>query len=446
MKGKQEHGSPRRVAYINARLLDPESGTDGPGELLSEAKSIVDVGPRLFDQSPPEDASVVDCAGHCLAPGLVDMHVHLREPGHEHKETIATGSASAAAGGVTSMACMPNTDPVIDNIALVEYIQRRARETSRVKVYPYGAVTRALKGEQITEMGLLSEAGAVAFSDDGLPVFDSLVMRRALSYASTFGLLISQHAEDPRLSACGCMAEGTHSTRLGLSSIPDVSEVVIVERDIRLVEITGGRYHVAHISTAGAVDAVRHAKARGLPVTCEATPHHFTLCDTDVGDYRTFAKMAPPLRSEQNRQAILEGLKDGTIDAIATDHAPHDQESKRVPFAHAANGIVGLETLLPLSLALHHEGAMTLLDLLAKMTSQPARLLGIPGGRLAKGEPADLVLFDPDAAWVIDISKFRSKSKNSPFDERRVKGRVLRTVVDGRSVFRHDEAENADAA
>ncbi|MEE9300637.1 MAG: dihydroorotase [Alphaproteobacteria bacterium] len=446
MKDEQEHGSPRRVAYINARLLDPESGTDGPGELLSEKKRIIDVGPRLFDQGPPDDARVVDCAGHCLAPGLVDMHVHLREPGHEHKETIATGSESAAAGGVTSMACMPNTNPVIDNIALVEYIQRRARETSRVKVYPYGAVTRGLKGEQITEMGLLSEAGAIAFSDDGLPVFDSLVMRRALSYASTFGLLISQHAEDPRLSACGCMAEGAHSTRLGLSSIPDVSEVIIVERDIRLVEITGGRYHVAHISTAGAVEAVRRAKARGLQVTCEATPHHFTLCDADVGNYRTFAKMAPPLRSEQNRQAILEGLKDGTIDAIATDHAPHDQESKRVPFAHAANGIVGLETLLPLSLALHHEGGMTLLDLLATMTSGPARLLGIPGGRLAKGEPADLVLFDPDAEWVIEVSKFRSKSKNSPFDERRVRGRVLRTVVDGRSVFRHDEVENADAA
>ena len=431
---------PGRVAYLNARLLDPASGLDSPGALFADGKRIADLGPRLFADGVPEGVTVVDCAGHCLAPGLVDMHVHLREPGHEQKETIASGSRSAAAGGVTSMACMPNTDPVIDDIALIEYIQRRARETSLVKVYAFGAITRGLEGKQITEMGLLAEAGAVGFSDDGLPVADAMVMRRALSYASTFGLLVSQHAEDLSLSSCGCMAEGEVATRLGLPGIPDASEEVIVARDIRLVELTGGRYHVAHISTKGAVDAVRRAKARGLPVSCEAAPHHFTLNETAIGDYRTFAKMAPPLRDEENRLAVLEGLDDGTIDAIATDHAPHDQESKRVPFAHAANGVVGLETLLPLSLELHHRDAMALLDLLRLVTLAPAELLGLPQGRLAAGAPADLLLFDPGRKWTVETAKFRSKSKNSPFDGREVKGRALRTVVDGRTVFTLDAA------
>ena len=430
---------PGRVAYLNARLLDPASGLDSPGALFADGKRIADLGPRLFADGVPEGIETVDCGGHCLAPGLVDMHVHLREPGHEQKETIASGSQSAAAGGVTSMACMPNTEPVIDDIALVEYIQRRARETSLVKVYAFGAITRGLEGKQITEMGLLAGAGAVGFSDDGLPVVDSLVMRRALSYASTFGLLVSQHAEDLSLSGCGCMAEGDVATRLGLPGIPDASEEVIVARDIRLVELTGGRYHVAHISTKGAIDAVRRAKARGLPVSCEAAPHHFTLNETAVGDYRTFAKMAPPLRGEENRLAVIEGLHDGTVDAIATDHAPHDQESKRVPFAHAANGVVGLETLLPLSLELHHRDRLSLLDLLRLVTVAPADLLGLPQGRLAAGAPADLLLFDPGREWTVETAKFRSKSKNSPFDGREVKGRALRTVVDGRPVFTLDD-------
>ncbi len=427
-----------RTAYINARLLDPESGLDAAGALLTEGAEIADLGPGLFADGVPEGIETVDCAGHCLAPGLVDMHVHLREPGHEHKETIATGGLSALAGGVTSICSMPNTDPVIDNVGLIEFVQRRAREAKGVKVYPFAAVTKGLGGKQLTEFGMLAEAGAVAFTDDGLPIADSQVMRRALNYAKTFDLLISQHAEDLSLSGCGCMAEGEVATRLGLDGIPEVSETVVVERDIRLVELTGGRYHVAHISTAEAVDCVRRAKARGLRVTCEAAPHHFSLTDLDVGDYRTFAKMAPPLRSEENRAAIVEGLKDGTIDAIATDHAPHDQESKRLPMAHAANGIVGLETLLPLSLELYHRGHMTLIDLLRRLTLAPAELLNLPAGRLAKGAPADLVLFDPDMPWKVDTSKFRSMSKNSPFDGRPVQGRALRTVVDGRSLYTLD--------
>ena len=424
-----------RTAYVNARLLDAESGLDAKGALLTEGKNIADLGAGLFADGVPEGIEVVDCAGHCLSPGLVDMHVHLREPGHEHKETIASGGLAALAGGVTSICSMPNTDPVIDNVGLIEFVQRRAREAKGAKVFPFAAATKGLGGQQITEFGMLAEAGAVAFTDDGLPIANSQVMRRALSYAKTFDLLISQHAEDLSLSGCGCMAEGEIATRLGLDGIPEVSETVVVERDIRLVELTEGRYHVAHISTADAVDCVRRAKARGLRVTCEAAPHHFSLTDHDVGDYRTFAKMAPPLRSDANRAAIVEGLKDGTIDAIATDHAPHDQESKRLPMAHAANGIVGLETLLPLSLELYHGGHMSLLDVLKPLTVAPADLLKLPVGRLRKGAPADLLLFDADVPWVVETAKFRSMSKNSPFDGRPVQGRALRTIVDGRTLF-----------
>ena len=430
--------NPPPTAYVNAHLLDPASGLDQAGALLTDGERIADLGPNLFGDGVPDGVAVVDCEGHYLCPGLVDMHVHLREPGHEHKETIATGCAAAAAGGVTSMACMPNTAPVIDDVALIEFIQRRAREAASVKVYPFAAVTRGLEGKQITEMGMLAEAGAVGFTDDGLPIGDSLVMRRALSYASTFGLLISQHAEDLSLSGCGCMAEGEVATRLGLPGIPEVSEVVVVERDLRLVELTGGRYHVAHISTAEGIEAVRKAKARGLAVSCEAAPHHFTLTDDAVGDYRTYAKMAPPLRSEANRQAVVAGLKDGTIDAIATDHAPHDQESKRVTMAHAANGVVGLETMLALALELYHQGEIPLLDVLQRMTVGPADLLALPAGRLKRGAPADLLLFDAALPWQIDNDRFHSKSRNSPFDGREVRGRALRTVVDGRTVYTYD--------
>lgn len=428
---------PGRVAYVNARLIDPATGTDRIGTLLTEGETIVDIGQGLFADGVPEGVQVVDCTGLVLAPGLVDMHVHLREPGHEHKETIETGSRAAAAGGVTTIACMANTAPVIDDIALVDFIRRRARETGLVNVLPVAAITKGLKGEQLVEMGLLAEAGAAYFSDDGLPVRDTLVMRRALSYAGGMGLLIAQHAEDHSLAGCGCMNEGETATRLGLPGIPSAAETVIVERDIRLLELTGGkaRYHVAHISTAEAVEAVRQAKRRGLPVTAEVTPHHFTLNDRAVGDYRTFAKMAPPLRAARDVDAMIEGLADGTIDAVATDHAPHDQDSKRVPFAHAANGVVGLETMLPLTLELVRDGHLSLIDAVAAMTLKPADLLGIAAGRLAKGAPADLVLFSTEHEWVLNAALLHSKSKNTPFDGRTLRGRALRTVVRGRTVF-----------
>jgi len=427
-----------RVAYVNARLLDPASGLDAPGALLTEGREIADLGPALFADGVPDGIAVVDCEGHCLAPGLVDMRAHLREPGAEHKETLATAGRAAAAGGVTSIVCMPNTDPVIDQIALIEFIARRARETSVVKIYPAAAITRGLGGEELTEMAMLLEAGAVAFTDADRAVADSRVMLRALSYARAFDALIMQHPEDAMLTRGGDMNDGELATRLGLTGIPNAAEPIIIERDLRLLAMTGGRYHVAHLSTADAVAVVRGAKDRGLNVTCAVAPHHFALNDTAADDYRTFAKVSPPLRAEDDRRAMVDGLANGTIDVICSDHAPHDQDSKRLPFAQAANGIVGLETMLPLALEMVHNGDVALLDLLRAMTVTPADLIGLPAGRLAAGAPADLVLFDLDRPWRIDVDALRSKSKNSPFDGRPVQGRVLRTVVRGNTVFEFD--------
>ncbi|HYB09637.1 MAG TPA: dihydroorotase [Alphaproteobacteria bacterium] len=426
---------PGRIAYVNARLLDPAMELDGRGALLTEGETIADFGPRLFADGVPEGVERIDCRGACLAPGLVDMRVQLREPGEEHKETIATASEAAAAGGVTAMVCLPNTDPVIDDVAGVEFIARRAREVKLVKVYCHAALTQGLEGTQLSEIGLLKEAGALAFTDGLQAVANALVMRRALSYARTFNALIIQHAEEPVLAEGGAMNEGIVATHLGLPGIPAAAESILLERDLRIVALTQGRYHAAHLSTADAVDAIRRAKHAGLKVTCDTAPHYFTLDETAVGDYRTFAKVSPPLRVESDRAAIVAGLADGTIDAIASDHAPHDQDSKRQPFAQAAAGIIGLETSLALSLALYHQKKASLLQIMAALTCKPADLLGLAAGRLAKGAAADLVLFDPEAPWTIEENKFRSKSKNSPFSDREVKGRVLRTVVDGRPVF-----------
>ena len=425
----------KKVAYVNARLFDAESGLDQMGGLLTVGDSIADFGPMIFNNGTPPDAEVVDCNGHLLTPGLLDIQVHFREPGQEHKETIATGSRSAAAGGVTTVACMPNTRPVVDDITVVAFIYRRARETSFVNVRPYAAISKGMKGQEITEMGLLMEAGAVGFTDDGLPVMNAGLMRKALAYTRDFGIPIAQHAEDLTLSNGSCMNEGKISAHLGVPGYPNAAEAVIVERDIILTELTGGRYHVLHISTAEAIDAVRRAKKKGLRVTCEAAPHHFTLTDEAVQEYRTFSKMNPPLRAEKDRLAVIEGLKDGTIDAIATDHAPHDQESKRVPLASAANGIVGLETMLPLSLSLYHNKLMSLRDVIAAMTYKPADVINVPAGRMKKGARADLTLINLDIAWTLDPKQFHSMSLNSPFDDWPVKGRAIRTIVGGDTVF-----------
>jgi dihydroorotase len=426
------------VAYVNARLLDPASGLDRPGALLTNGETIADVGPGLFQGGVPSGIEVIDCAGHCLAPGLIDMRVQLREPGEEHKETLRSAGEAAVAGGVTSMVCLPNTDPVIDEVATVEFVARRARKIGLAKVYPYAAATKGLEGKELAEMGFLMEAGALAFTDGVRAIGDAQTMRRALSYAATFGALIVQHPEDPSLASGGAMNAGELATRMGLSGIPAAAEAIMLERDMRLVAMTGGRYHAAHVSTADGVAIIRKAKAAGLPVTCDTAPPYFALNELAVKDYRTFAKLSPPLRSEDDRRAVVEGLKDGTIDCIASDHAPQDADSKRQPFAQAEFGGVGLETLLPITLELVHDGHLDLLDALLLVTSGPADILRLAGGRLKVGAAADLVLFDPVRGWKIEPDRFRSKSKNSPFDARPVQGQVVRTVVDGRTVFNRD--------
>jgi dihydroorotase len=424
-----------RVLFTNARLLDPANNLDRRGELLAENGVIAALGPDLARDSVGDDVHIVDCAGCCLAPGLIDMRVQLREPGEEHQETLATGAEAAAAGGITTMVMLPNTTPPIDDHALVEFVSRRSREIGRANIRTYAAATKGLQGRELTEYGLLAEAGAVAFTDGLRAVADALVMRRSLSYARTFDLLVVQHPEEPTLSAGGAMNAGEIATRLGLAGITPAAETIIVERDIRLVEITGGRYHAAHLSTAEAIDAVRRAKARGLRVTCDTAPHYFALNETAVGDYRTFAKVSPPLRSEEDRRAVIEGLRDGTIDAIASDHTPQDQESKRLPFASAEPGIVGLETLLPLALELYHNGGLNLLQVMRALSQRPAEILRLPGGRLKPGAPADFAIFDLDRPWRIDLAALRSKCKNAPYDGRPVQGMVTRTVVGGRTVF-----------
>lgn len=419
------------ILFRNARLLDPAAGTDRHGSLLVQGGRIAAIDP----DGAPEGVETLDCGGACLAPGLVDMRVQLREPGAEHQETLKTGSAAAAAGGITTMVALPNTSPPVDDIAPVEFIARRAREIRGVRIFTYGAVTKGLAGKELTEMGLLAEYGAVAFTDGLKAVADAVVMRRALSYAATFDLLLVQHPEEPSLALGGVMNEGEIATRLGLAGITPAAETIMVERDLRLAEITAGRLHFAHVSTADAIDAIRRAKARGIRVTCDTAPPYFALNETAVGDYRTFAKLSPPLRSESDRRAVVDGLADGTIDAIASDHAPHDQDSKRLPFTSAASGIVGLETLLTLSLGLYHNGHLPLLEVIRRLTSAPSGILGLAAGTLAVGAAADLVLFDPDKPWKIAVDAFRSKCKNAPYDGRPVQGRALRTYVAGRLLY-----------
>jgi dihydroorotase len=424
-----------RLAFVNARLIDPDSGLDATGALLVENGKIADLGPRLFNDAKPASAEVIDCGGHVLAPGLIDMRVFTGEPGAEHRETLASASESAAAGGVTSFAVMPVTDPVIDDAALVDFIKRRAAATAKVKIYPTAALTRGLAGAQMSEIGLLSEAGAVAFTDADRTIASSLVMRRCLAYAANFDALVIAHAEDPALAAAGHMNEGAYAARMGLAGIPAAAETVAVERDIRLVELTGARYHLGQVSCAAALEVIAKAKARGLPVTCAVSAHHLVLNEQDVGEYKTFAKVSPPLRGEDDRKAMVEGVRTGAIDAIVSSHDPQAPETKRLPFAQAAYGAVGLETLLPAALSLHHESGQTLIEVLRALTIGPAKLLRLPQGRLAKGAPADLVLFDPAAPRKIDPADFRSHSKNSPFKGRLLQGRVLRTVVSGATVF-----------
>jgi dihydroorotase len=424
-----------RTALTNARLVDPASGLDDAGALLIEDGLIKDFGPRLFHDGSPADAEVVDCNGHALAPGLIDMRVFTGEPGSEHRETLASASLAAAAGGVTTMVVMPNTDPVIDEPSLVDFINRRAAATACVRVLSMAALTRRLSGETMTEIGLLLEAGAVAFTDGDRTITSARVMRRALAYASNFGALVVGHAEDAELSRDAAMNESEFATRLGIPAAPAMAETLIVERDIRLVELTGARYHFGQISTRAALESIIAAKARGLPITCGVSAHHLTLNELDVGAYLTFRKVKPPLRAESDRLAIVEGVASGDIDVIVSSHDPQAADTKRQTFAQAAFGAVGLETLLPAALQLYHNGHAGLLDILSRLTTAPARVLGLESGRFVAGAPADLVMFDPDESFRVDPEKLHSRARNTPFEGRTFEGRVHQTYVNGKCVF-----------
>lgn len=423
------------TAYLNARLLDPATGLDSMGEMVVENGRITNIGPALFQNAAPENMATVDCGGAAIAPGLTDMRVFVGEPGFEYKETLQTASEAAAAGGITRMIAQPNTDPILDDVAVVEYVMRRARETAFVRVDVMAAITRGLNGQEMTEFGLLIEAGAVGFTEGDRSVANARVMRRAMSYATIFDTLIVQHVEDPELAQGGVMNEGAVATRLGLAGSPTAAETIMLERDLRLLELSGGRYHVAQISCKASADVVRHAKDKGLNVTCGVSPHHIALNELEVTDYRTFAKTSPPLRAEEDRLAMEAALKDGTIDVIASSHDPQDEESKRLPFAQAAFGVVGLETMFSVALRLYHNGVMSLLDVLGKMTINPAQILGNDDGRLQRGAPADFFIFDPYGSWQVDRYKLRSHAKNSAFDGVALEGRVLKTIVGGATVF-----------
>ncbi|HTO42077.1 MAG TPA: dihydroorotase [Rhizomicrobium sp.] len=424
-----------RLAFRNARLIDPAAKLDARGGLLIENGVIADVGPRLFNDADPADPEVIDCKGLVLSPGLIDMRVFTGEPGSEHRETLQSASRAAAAGGVTTMVVMPNTDPVIDEPSLVDFIMRRAAATASVRVLPMAALTKHLGGEVMTEIGLLLEAGAVAFTDADRSIPNAQMLRRALSYATTFGALVVGHAEDPSLSRGTAMNEGEYAMRLGIPAAPSLAETLIVERDIRLVELTGARYHFGQISCRASLEAIAAAKARGLAVSCGVSAHHLLLNELDVGPYYTFRKVKPPLRSEDDRAAMNEGVANGTIDVIVSSHDPQAADTKRQTFAQAAFGTVGLETLLPVALTVHHEGGASLSHVLAALTSAPARILGLESGRLAKGAAADIVLFDPDAPVVVEAETLRSRAKNTAFDGRRLQGRVRATFVGGVCVF-----------
>jgi dihydroorotase len=420
------------VLLRGGRILDPSRGLDQEADLRIRDGRVAEVGRGLAGGGAARE---VDARGLLVVPGLVDLHVHFREPGQEYKEDIASGSAVAAASGFTTVCCMPNTNPVNDSRAVTDLIVRRAREVGLCRVRPVGAISKGLEGRALAEFGEMKEAGIVAVSDDGKPVMNAGLMRRALEYARTFDLPLVQHAEDLHLAEGGVMNEGAVSTRLGLRGQPPQAESIMVARDLELVEWTGARYHVAHVSTARSVELVRQARRRGLPVTCEVTPHHFTLTDEAVAGYDTATKVAPPLRAAADRAAILEGLADGTIDCIATDHAPHSAVEKDLEYDHAACGMTGLETAVPLALELVAAGVVDLPRLVALFTSRPAALFGLDRdgvGGLAIGAPADVCLIDPELAWTVDRDHTRSKSRNTPFHGRAVKGAAVLTLLGGR--------------
>jgi dihydroorotase len=427
----------RPILLTNARIIDPSRDLDLQGDLLIADGVIRDAKRGIGAAGVPEGTEVLDCRGKVAAPGLVDMRAFVGEPGAEYRETFASASQAAAAGGVTTIVSRPDTSPAIDEPAMVDFVLRRARDTAIVHVHPMAALTRGIKGCEMTEIGLLKAAGAVAFTDGAKSVTNAQVMRHALVYARDFDALIVHFTEDPDLVGEGVMNEGEFAARLGLVGVPKAAETVVLERDLRLVALAQGRYHAASITCADSLEVLRRAKNAGLMVTAAASINHLTLNEIDVGSYRTFCKLAPPLRAETDRVALVEALASGLIDAVMSDHDPQDVETKRLPFAEAAPGAIGIETMLAASLRLVHSGDIVLPVLLKAMSTRPAELLGLPGGTLRPGSPADVVVFDPDAPWVLDRDELKSKCKNTPFDEARLQGRVTRTIVAGRTVYEY---------
>ncbi|MBX9450486.1 MAG: dihydroorotase [Mesorhizobium sp.] len=424
------------TVFHNARIVDPSRGLDETGTVVVEGRTIKAAGASALNQGTPEGAEVVDCAGKAILPGLVDARVHIGEPGGEHRETIASASVAAAAGGVTSIVMMPDTDPVIDDVALVEFVLRTARDTAIVNVFPAAAVTRGLRGREMTEFGLLREAGAVAFTEGRHTIANSLVMRRALTYARDFGAVIDHETQDPDLAAAGVMNEGLFASWLGLAGIPREAEAIPLERDLMLARLTRSNYHAAKISTAMSTAAIARAKDDGAAVTAGASIASLSLNEHDVGEYRTFFRLSPPLRAEEDRLAMVEALRDGTVDMLVSSHDPQDVDTKRLPFADAASGAIGLETLLAAALRLHHNGDVPLMRLVDAISTAPAKRFGLPGGTLAPGVPADLIVVDLDEPWLVREQDIRSRSKNTCFEGARLQGRVLQTLVAGRTVHR----------
>lgn len=427
----------RPILLANARLIDPSRDFDGIGDVLIADGVIRDARRGIGAAGVPEGTDIVNCAGMVVAPGLVDMRAFVGEPGASHRETFASASQAAAAGGITTIVCQPNTSPVIDNSATVDFVMRRARDTAIVNIHPMAAITKGLAGAEMTEIGLLKAAGAVAFSDGDLSVTNAQVMRRALTYARDFDALIVHHTEDPDLVGEGVMNEGEFATRLGLAGIPNAAETVMLERDIRLVMLTGGRYHAASLTCIESLEIMQRARDLGLSVSASVSINHVALNENDIGPYRTFLKLAPPLRTEADRKALIAAIASGLIDVVMSDHNPQDVEVKRLPFAEAAAGAIGLETMLPAGLRLVHAGELDFLSLIRAMSTRPAELLGLPGGTLRSGAPADLIVIDPDVPWLVDPDELKSKCKNTPFDEARFSGRVIRTIVGGRTVYEH---------
>ncbi len=422
-----------KVLLKGGRVVDPSRSIDGTHDVLLAGGVVARVAPSI---DAPEGARVVECAGQVVCPGLIDVHVHLREPGEEHKETIATGAAAAAAGGFTSICAMPNTDPPIDDPAAVGFVAAEGRAARLARVYPVGCISVGRAGERLALVGEMVDEGAVAITDDGSPVMDSGLMRLALEYSQAFGIPVADHPEDLGLSARGHMNEGIVSARLGLAGKPNASEDIHIVRDLLLAELTGGHIHLQHVSTRFGVEAIRQAKARGVRVTAEASPHHLVLTHEEVDGYRTEAKMNPPLRAAEDVAAVRAGVADGTLDTIATDHAPHHYDEKEAAFADAPNGIVGLETALGVVLTrVVGEGVIDLPTMIERMSCQPARAFGLPGGTLADGAPADVTVFDPEARWTVDPKAFRSKSRNTPFAGWELTGRPTHTIVGGRIVW-----------